>query len=90
MGYLHKKTINFSPNRIGASNGGLTEADGDERGSCVPSDATAENIVRRIVVAEDDGEEEEPVEHNRGCGSINVERLYENERNESNGAMSRA
>ncbi len=73
--------MNFSADIIGASNGALSEANGDERGRGVPPGATAEYIVRSTMEAEDGGEVEDLEEHTCGRDCINVGRLDENERN---------
>ena len=89
MDYLDKETRILSYNKIRASNGALSKAHGDESGRFVPQDATGEYIVRCTTEAEKNGEEEVIEEHNRGNDYIHVQRLNDNERNESDGGGDR-
>jgi hypothetical protein len=68
---------------IGVSNTVESEADGDERGRCEPPDVTAEYGTRVLYTA---GEEEGLEEHPSSSEFHNVDLLYDNERNESDGA----
>jgi hypothetical protein len=87
--YLDKEIRILSDDIIGASNRASSETHGDERGRFSPLDATADCIARSTIEAEKSGEKEVMEEHSRGSDYINVQRLNENERNESDGGGDR-